>query len=1375
MSRFCLYPLVHLLLLSAAVHVPLYALTPSRSLSWGTEAGNLLPNWSFENSWQGWENGTPQGTTVDLRYKLAGAPSGSYVAASIGTTNTATAASRIVSGLIPCQAGTALTFSVQYQATGIVGGSAWPLFQYYSDRTTVLSQEQGSIYLGTGGWFLHVDNIYPPDGALFVKVTLLQSTGSGVGGPYYFDNAILQYGTYSSTQIQDMRNRITESVAFGDGFGRTLQQNLKLQSGKYLVGGSGYDAWARPDLSYLPTPVFQAAPTFLTDLPAKAAAYYNGAANNGPDAGGFPYSQAQFAEEIGARAVAGGGPGAPWALTGKHADKQGYFYSSSLAFLPANIENPASDVVERDYRVDWARDADSNFTFTWTNRQGHVVQTATHLTRGGASAATWTLAKTQYEYFPNGQLKRVRTPLDAQGGTLNFSEVSESNTLGLPVSEYTKSRGLTRYWYNRGGALRYSQDSGEALQGRFRYREYDSQGRLVSEGMQALASMSQDIADQDSYPGGTKTEEVGYIYDDLSGFQTRTGFPLGEIMPYYYYLQGIHSQGRMVCAYHRNTETSAPGYGSKDKFVADFYDYDARGNVVKALKSVMPIRDADRKFQDSYFYYDETNRLVESKNYQAAVSSTLSTRHVFTYDSLGRLSKVLGLTDKPLVKFTYLPHGSLKQVILGGDGAGTKGTKVEYFYNVRGWVSEIRATDLLNAKVVYQQYLGYNAKSNSASTVPAQGKPLFAGPVTQQLYRFAKDVESLNPVRMVNYDYDALGRMIRADGRKNSNSQPFYSDGTVNFPTLAWTNNQDLDSYLEYDLNGRTLGQRTGGVSSADSARYAYQPNSYLLDHVDGKVSDSISRYMGTPGTFAYDASGRMTYDGSKYLYINHNPFGQPALFTSYAGPERREYEFYDARGNRAYKLFYDFSQFQGTAYLNGGSAVSKEWKETLNASTGAVVSTSETVNLFGNSQLGRIRPGGVYEFYLKNNQGSTMKTVSDMGGEPGGGSASFDYMAYGDIRKLKESGTPVTEKYTGKEYDDLFRLYYFGARWLDPELGVWMSPDPAGQYSNPYSYVGGDVVNMYDPDGRTGVYVNGIGGRRSPDFEIAICAELGSEYCGTQTASSRGTKERSAFWADNYFGTPGRDGNPNPWIHFPLDGGIAALPLHSIIPGVQAYSGIARAIRHSNGKPVHVVSTSGGNGSGAWGVAFANAAYGYGSVSDHTSYSPGPNWHGRTAATITGTRNSSYYNVEDYPFRDGGAYGISYLGAVADKANPITSFLDPIQNMNALNLDRWCLDNGPNSGHDPKLNCRTVNDMMKDRVWGYEGVAHVADQVTRGAGNYFWENVSPINHLMSDYRSLVNLNPNDGGDYYRAWKQISPVGRVYKDAGNVIDWVGSW
>ncbi|OWV15660.1 RHS repeat-associated core domain-containing protein, partial [Fibrobacter sp. UWH1] len=67
------------------------------------------------------------------------------------------------------------------------------------------------------------------------------------------------------------------------------------------------------------------------------------------------------------------------------------------------------------------------------------------------------------------------------------------------------------------------------------------------------------------------------------------------------------------------------------------------------------------------------------------------------------------------------------------------------------------------------------------------------------------------------------------------------------------------------------------------------------------------------------------------------------------------------------------------------------------------------------------------------------------------------------------EPADKVTETFTGKERDDETELNYFGARYLDPMLGLWTSVDPKRQFASPYLYAGNGVnpVNGVDDDGK--------------------------------------------------------------------------------------------------------------------------------------------------------------------------------------------------------------------------------------------------------------------------------------------------------------------
>ncbi|MCQ2109293.1 MAG: hypothetical protein MJZ05_11095 [Fibrobacter sp.] len=84
--------------------------------------------------------------------------------------------------------------------------------------------------------------------------------------------------------------------------------------------------------------------------------------------------------------------------------------------------------------------------------------------------------------------------------------------------------------------------------------------------------------------------------------------------------------------------------------------------------------------------------------------------------------------------------------------------------------------------------------------------------------------------------------------------------------------------------------------------------------------------------------------------------------------------------------------------------------------------------------------------------QGSSNADVADLGEVK----KAYDYRSFGEqIDLIADAGDKVTENFTGKEKDDETELNYFGARYLDPMLGLWISVDPARQFSSPYLYAG--------------------------------------------------------------------------------------------------------------------------------------------------------------------------------------------------------------------------------------------------------------------------------------------------------------------------------
>lgn len=91
------------------------------------------------------------------------------------------------------------------------------------------------------------------------------------------------------------------------------------------------------------------------------------------------------------------------------------------------------------------------------------------------------------------------------------------------------------------------------------------------------------------------------------------------------------------------------------------------------------------------------------------------------------------------------------------------------------------------------------------------------------------------------------------------------------------------------------------------------------------------------------------------------------------------------------------------------------------------------------------IKPTSLQRFQLNNHLGSASV---ELNGE--GGLISYEeYHPYGTTAfQTRDSVSEVSLKryrYSGKERDDEMGLYYFGARYFSPGIGIWISADPAG------------------------------------------------------------------------------------------------------------------------------------------------------------------------------------------------------------------------------------------------------------------------------------------------------------------------------------------
>ena len=105
-------------------------------------------------------------------------------------------------------------------------------------------------------------------------------------------------------------------------------------------------------------------------------------------------------------------------------------------------------------------------------------------------------------------------------------------------------------------------------------------------------------------------------------------------------------------------------------------------------------------------------------------------------------------------------------------------------------------------------------------------------------------------------------------------------------------------------------------------------------------------------------------------------------------------------------------------------------------------------------------------EYYHANRLGS----VIAMADETGAITAQYVYTPCGVESPYNASGNPF--RYTGRRLDAQWGVYYYRARYYDPQLGRFLETDPAGYADsmNLYAYVGHDPLNGTDPTGKAAV-----------------------------------------------------------------------------------------------------------------------------------------------------------------------------------------------------------------------------------------------------------------------------------------------------------------
>ncbi len=142
----------------------------------------------------------------------------------------------------------------------------------------------------------------------------------------------------------------------------------------------------------------------------------------------------------------------------------------------------------------------------------------------------------------------------------------------------------------------------------------------------------------------------------------------------------------------------------------------------------------------------------------------------------------------------------------------------------------------------------------------------------------------------------------------------------------------------------------------------------------------------------------------------------------------------------------------------------------------------------------------------------------------------TYRYFAFGEEVIINQRGRVISDssagnpwRYRGKRVDKEVGLMYFGYRYYDPEVGRWISPDPAGAIDGPnlYAYARNNPMKYVDffglnsaLDENCGCTQHGHPGwHNAPEGCVCICGKNGTSYSAESYRSKIGSDIKSAFY----------------------------------------------------------------------------------------------------------------------------------------------------------------------------------------------------------------------------------------------------------------------
>lgn len=909
----------------------------------------------------------------------------------------------------------------------------------------------------------------------------------------------------------------TYAVRFTNTAGEELETRAYDGAEKLLITDSERDAMGRTWKKYLP---FALPCKGALDCnserktehnPGMAKSFYTAANPDYPDAGGVPYVETKWKPDPMATKDVEGTPGRAFGVTGvngrTHLVKS---YSSGVNLSGINLLDSVSlnSAVSAVYNGR-AYDGDSNYhaakdaipTHLWElnadqdgRRSFTVKDGESHIVVSGSLDSTGNLlTRSVNELDTRGNVIKAHPPVSCSYTPKPASCVIPSefgyDAQSRMIWSKEPDAGETRTFYDLMGHVRATQTQRQIDSGAYSITVYDNHDRPIYTGEWKTAL---DSGDARAYFGNVQNRFNPTVAELTPGTVTRM------------FYDRIPTRDTLdVELYPANVSADVFKYGkTRTMAVISDVSVDSAGNVIRI--STANAYDKYGRITANYAYnpavpadslkmlaveteYDLGGKVTKMVRYPYGVGNGGKARKIaehYTYDRLGRIDSVFSkngsASEVLLAAYAYYPTGNVKTVTMGNS------ITLTYTYHISGAV-KTAAVQSADGNTLYSETLYYEDCGDNGCT------PQYNGNISRMVHELAHGNTDFSQYRDVAYAYDQLNRLTKTDDIEDD-----Y-----------------FDEIFAYDPQGRmTVQHRDTSVVKSTGGEYNYYENTNKLKSItNGMGGTADNRNMSDANNFVYDSEGNLIEDKSKKMRISYDWRGMPVEFVRKTDSvdSLKLLIRYDGSGKRISKTSIrkvnggNWDTVKVTHYTGIGTEIReyKPWNFTrFTDSEGVEHCISANPDYAGTAStvcplpdtvrivvplpngLGRYALQSVayeepslqnaYEFYLKDHLGSTRVVYGTGFPDPLGISpngvfrAAYDYRSFGEQLDLFVFTRKVTENFTGKEKDDETELGYWGARYLDLMLGMWISVDPKRQFSSPYLYAGNgfNAGNGIDEEG---------------------------------------------------------------------------------------------------------------------------------------------------------------------------------------------------------------------------------------------------------------------------------------------------------------------